>query len=255
MKDNKFLVLLVPFLSFLLLEIYFFYPRSVFIVLVFLFLAVFFLARQFKLASGKKDSIVSVISLPLIFIFGSIFVSFFIPSGYKWLIHLLFLIDIVFSYYYFRLLYYYFLRPDLYQKVNMEILSTYGAFVAFYFTAVSFFGFQLFLDVAIWKLVLFLDFAVFLIVFQAAWAGAVDKKTTVFYALLLNLIMLELAWAISFLTLSYYILGLLLAISFYVLIGLVRFYLFGNLNKEKVKLYLLFGLVSIFIALLTAQWI
>jgi hypothetical protein len=121
--------------------------------------------------------------------------------------------------------------------------------------AVSFFGLQLFLDIAVWKLVMLLAVVVFSIVFQISWSGEIDKQTSFFYGLLLSLVVLELAWGISFLTLSYYILGLILTISFYVLIGLIRFYLFGNLSKEKVKMYLIFGLVSVSIALLTARWI
>lgn len=253
MKYNKFLTLIVPVLSFILLEIYFFYPKSVFVILVLLFSVIFFIARQFIRASEKKDGIINVISLPTLFVFGSVFVSFFIVN--KLIVHLLFLVDLIFLYYYFKMLYYYFLGFNLYQKVNMEYLSTYGNFVAFYFMAVSFFGLQLFLDIAVWKLIIFLATVVFLIVFQTSWAGEIDKKTSFFYGLLLSLIMLELAWGISFLTLSYYILGLILTISFYVLIGLIRFYLFGNLNKEKVKMYLIFGLISVSIALLTARWI
>lgn len=253
MKYNKFLTLIVPVLSFIFLEIYFFYPKSVFVILVLLFSIIFFIARQFIRASEKKDAIINVISLPTLFVFGSVFVSFFIAN--KLVIHLLFIVDLIFLYYYFKMLYYYFLGFELYQKVNMEYLSTYGNFVAFYFMAVSFFGLQLFLDIAVWKLILFLATVVFLIVFQTSWAGEINKETSFFYGLLLSLIMLELAWGITFLTLSYYILGLILTISFYVLIGLIRFYLFGNLNKEKVKMYLVFGLISVSIALLTARWI
>ena len=253
MKYNKFLTLIIPVLSFVFLEIYFFYPKSVFVILVILFSLIFFISRQFIRASDKKDAIIKVISLPTLFVFGSVFVSFFIIN--RFIVHVLFVIDLIFLYYYFKMLYYYFLKLNLYQKVNMEYLSTYGNFIAFYFMAISFFGLQLFLDLAVWKLIIFLASVVFLIAFQSSWAGEIDKKTGIFYGLLLSLIILELAWGISFLTLSYYILGLILTISFYVLFGLIRFYLFGNLNKEKVKMYLAFGLVSVFIALLTARWI
>lgn len=253
MKYNKFLILIVPTLSFLFLEIYFFYPKMVYVILVLIFSMIFFTARQFILASEKRDNIINIISLPVLFVFGSIFVSFFLRDG--WLIHLLFVFDLIFLYYYLKISYYYFLRVDLYKKIDMENLSAYGGFMAFYFSSVSFFGFQLFLDIDIWKLMIFLAIIVFLIVFQVAWAKGINKQTSFFYALLLSLIMLELSWGISLLTLSYYILGLLLAVSFYILIGLVKFYLFGGLNKEKVKLYLFFGLLSVILVLLTARWI
>jgi len=64
-----------------------------------------------------------------------------------------------------------------------------------------------------------------------------------------------LAWAASFTSLSFYILGLILAVCYYILIGLIRFYLLGRLTRQTIKLYLIFGLSSIFLVLLTAKWI
>jgi len=73
--------------------------------------------------------------------------------------------------------------------------------------------------------------------------------------LLVCLVLVELAWSISFLTLSYYILGLILAICYYILIGLVRFYLLGTLDKKIAKLYLIYGFGALLIVLLTSRWI
>jgi len=64
-----------------------------------------------------------------------------------------------------------------------------------------------------------------------------------------------LAWSVSFLTLSYYVLGLIVAICYYVLIGLVKAYLLDNLSAKTVKWYLIFGFLALILVLLTARWI
>ena len=49
--------------------------------------------------------------------------------------------------------------------------------------------------------------------------------------------------------------GLILALCYYMLVGLVRFYLLGSINPRIVRLYLLFGFACMAAVLLTARWI
>jgi hypothetical protein len=68
------------------------------------------------------------------------------------------------------------------------------------------------------------------------------------------LVLSELAWAISFLSLDNNIAGFTLAIFYYMMVGLVRMELVSGLTKDKLRLYLGFGFASIIIILLTARW-
>jgi hypothetical protein len=68
------------------------------------------------------------------------------------------------------------------------------------------------------------------------------------------LILVELFWSISFLPFNYNITGLILAVCYYVIIGLVKNHLLGKLDAAKVKMYLILGGVSLFLIMLTARW-
>jgi len=87
------------------------------------------------------------------------------------------------------------------------------------------------------------------------WANRIDLKIGFFYILIISLVLTELTWSASFLTLNFYILGLILAVCYYILIGLTRFHLLDKLTKRLVKLYLFYGFGSILIVLLTANWV
>ena len=68
-------------------------------------------------------------------------------------------------------------------------------------------------------------------------------------------VLIEIAWSLSFWPLSYYILGLVMAIFYYIIIGIVRFYLLNELDRKIIKLYLVFGFLGITLVLLTARWL
>ncbi len=253
MSYNRFLPLIVPVLSFLYLEIYYNFPRMIYVAIILLLLLFFFTARQFIAAGKKHEKWWSLIILPSLFTVGLIGYTTLI---YKpWVSQALILFNVVFLYLYFRSLYYFVVKEELYKKGDLENFSAYGNFLSFYFIASTVFGFQIFLNISTWKLMLVIVATVALIVYQVSWANKIDKKVGAFYILISCLILTELAWSISFLTLSYYILGLILAVAYYILIGLIRFYLLGKFDKKIVKLYLIYGFLSILIVLLTARWI
>ncbi len=252
MKYNRFLPLLISLAIIVLSEIFFFWPRMIYVILVLAVLLFLFALRQYKQASLKKEKWWNFLILPFCFYVGLIVFSSLIPN--KFLVQLLFIFNMVFLYFYFRSLYYYLLRPDFYHNQSLENFSSYGNFVAFYFIASSIYGLQAFLNISVWLLVLIMLAAVGLIVYQIIWINKININTGLFYILLICLILVELTWSVTFLPFSFYILGLVLSVCYYMLIGLVRFYLLNRLDKRIIKLYLVFGFFSIFIVLLTARW-
>lgn len=252
MKYNRFLPIIVPFLTIIFLEIFFFFPKMLYVVLVMLFLLFFFASRQLSLASPSKEKWYKLLIQPAVFTAGIIVFCTMIPS--KTLVQCLFVVDIVFLYFYFTTIYYRLLRPDCDFSYSLENLSSYGNFLSFYFLASSIYGLQVYLQIQTWLLMIFLIFFTGLIVYQVFWANRITTRFGFIYILIISLVLVELAWAASFLTLSYYVLGLILAVCYYILIGLVRFYLLGKIDKKIIKLYLIFGLSSILIVLLTARW-
>lgn len=253
MKYNRFLPLLVPLLSVILFELFIARPHLVYVVIILVILLFLFVVRQFLLSRAKPEKWWNVIIQPFVFFLGTISFTALIPS--KSLLHILVVFFGIFIYLYFRTLYFYLVRPSKKNRLSLENLSSYGNFLAFYFIAASVYGFQAFLSFPIWSLMLLLMILTAMIIYQVFWANEIDLKKSLIYIVLGCLALIELAWSISFLTLSFYILGLILAVSYYVLIGLTRFYLLGKLNKSIIQKYLIFGLASILIVLFTSRWI
>lgn len=253
MVYNRFLPLVAAGLVFVFSEIFIVWPRLIYISFIFGVLIFFFVCRQFLLVSPKKEKWWNLFLLPFLFWSGTVALITILPS--RLLVHLLISVNMVFVYFYFRVLYYYLLEPQCYQPNSLANLSAYGNFLAFYFFSSALYGFQILLGARIWPLMLILLLAVVLIASQVFWANRLDRRVGSVYILLLAVSLVELAWAASFTSLSFYILGLILAVCYYILIGLIRFYLLGRLTRQTIKLYLIFGLSSIFLVLLTAKWI
>jgi hypothetical protein len=94
-----------------------------------------------------------------------------------------------------------------------------------------------------------------LVIYQVIWANKIDLNLGFVFILILGFVLIEAAWSISFLPLNYNVLGMVLAICYYISIGLTRFHLRNKLNRKVVKLYLFLGFISILILLLTSRWI
>ncbi len=255
---SRFLPLVIPLLVFILFETLYFKPDSIYLILVFALLLFLFSARQLISASTKNEKWYNIVLLPIYLSLSTVLLSIMIPIDYffgKFLIQVLFIFVTILLYYYFRFLYFYLINPSKYKKHSLEFFSSYANFLSIYLLTSAIFGFQTFLNTPIWFLMLLMLIFVIMIVYEAIWINQIIGPKSYFYITLICLTIFELAWAISFLTLSYYILGLLIAIAYYVLIGLVRFHLLDIINRKIIKTYLTLGFASLLIVLLTAHWI
>jgi hypothetical protein len=253
MLINRLLPLILSFGHLVFLEIIFISPKLLFVFLVLLALFDFFVVRQFIIASKRQERWWYFIILPLVFTVSLTVFTTLLPA--KWLIHLIFIINSIFNYFYFSVIYNYLIIPTKYKKNSLENTSSYGNFLAFYFLASSIYGLQIFLNVEIWRLMIVLLVASLFIVYEVFWANRVDNNARFFYMLILSFMIVEFAWAISFMSLNFYILGLILAIFYYTIIGLTRFYLLKTLNRQTIKAYLVLGICSVVLVLFTANWI
>lgn len=252
MKYNRFLPLFVPLLALILLEVYYFSHGLIYVTTIIILLTLFFAIRQFLIAGNSSDHWYNYFISPAVLLLGAITFSTMAVGG--WLVQLLLISVTVWLYYYLRMLYIYLIHFNLRQKEGLKNFSTYGNFLSCYFIASSLYGIRAFLDYDVWPLILIFLLAIFLIIYQLFWINGIKWREGSFYVLLLTLVLTELAWATTFLTLSFYILGLIVTIAYYILTGLSRFYIQGELDKKIIKSYLIFGLASILVVLLSARW-
>jgi len=271
---NRFLPLIVPLLTLVLLEIFFFNPKMIYVVLVLVNLLIFFAVWQFSKASDISKDRWSRFSLMILPCMMSTSVAvYIILLSNKLVVQLLLILNIVLLYLYLRYIYYYLIRPAAYTAFSIENISSYGNFFTFFLVATTVYGMQAFLSIQTWLLMIIMLMASGLIVYQVMWANKIDlgkpralemlrggqgiskvRGKGIIYILISCLIIFELSWSISFLPLNHHIAGLIVAICYYMLIGLVRHFLLEKLDKKIIRLYLGFGLTSLFIVLITARW-
>lgn len=250
---NKWLPLAVPILAWLSLEAVLLRPDLVYVSAVFVLLLQFFAARQFTLKAARDSRWWQAMILPASLSAALLAFATLLPQ--PGLVHLLFLANAVFLYLYWRNLYYYLIDTENYRSQSLENLAAYGNFVSIYFLASFIYGLQVFINADTWLLMILLLGFVFLSAYQVLWSNGVLSHQAWPYILIVCVLMLETAWALSFMTLSYYILGLVVAVVFYMAMGLIRFYLRGSLSPKAIRLYLISGFVSILVVLFTANWI
>jgi hypothetical protein len=244
---------LIPAVICLLSEIYNFWHKSIYVVIM-ICLAVFVYASITLIKENFSDrKWWNLFILPSYFTIG-LFV-FVTMLENRWLIQALFLLNVIFQYYYFKTVYSLTVKSEDYQSYSLENLSAYGNFLSVYFVSASIYGLQSYLDSPVWLLMIIMLFFLALVIYQMFWSSEISAKSSFIYLLIFCLTMIEIAWSTSFLPLSYYIMGLLFALCFYMLIGLLRFHLLGKLDKRAVKLYLIYGFSCILLVFLTSRWL
>jgi hypothetical protein len=235
------------------MELVLIWPKQIYLVLVMSLLIFLFTARQFTHASNLDEKWYNLAILPFCFNVGALSFSAILTES--WLIQLLFILTVFVLYSYFVTIYHYLIKPKFFKRSMLENLSSYGNFLAVFFTASSVYGLANFLNLSMWLLMLFFVAYIMLVLYQVMWTNNILSAFGLFYLLLLALVLTELAWSASFLPLSFYVLGLVVAVLYYMGIGIVKFHLLGKLNRSIAKSYLTFGFLSILIVLLTARWL
>ncbi len=167
---------------------------------------------------------------------------------------LIFLCPLV-IFFYFRAIYYYFHKPGSYRTFSIENISSYGGFMAFFLFGSSFFGYQSALVLPLWTLAPFLLIFTFFLVNEVFWMNKIEYRKGILHIFTAIIIIMELAWAISYLPTNYNVAGMCLVIFYYMLIGVLKHHLAGNLEPRVVKLYLGIGGISLILVLLTSRWI
>jgi len=275
-KSGQILILLIPVISLLLLVFFresvqilpnirdesFFYFLSLFFnilrpfyvyIFVILLISLYIFTTYRFTRDSETEKWWNYSILPSCFSLALVFFMVLISSDL--FIRILFFLNTIFTYLYFRAIHGCINTHGEDSDYSLENLSSYGNFLAVYFFGASIYGLQSFLGVSILYLMAGFVFFIAMVVYQVIWANKITRRDSLVFLLLVSITLLQLAWSISFLTLSYYMLGLILAIFYYVLIGIVRFYLLGNLDRNIIKLYVIFGSLSMLSVLLTSTWL
>lgn len=250
MKYSKSLALITPLVIFFLFEAFFVNPQWIYFSLSTSVLLIIFSIYQFGKTSGYKRWW-SLCILPVFFVTGLAVYSILLPAGI--LIHFLFAVNLFFIFYFLKNVYYYLSEPQKHTE-QIQNFSSYGNFLVIFFASSSMFGLHSFLNISVWPLLAIFVGMIFMVLYEVMITNEIPLNKGWIYIFIFSLLLTEIAVGVYFLPLNYNILGLIVAICYYILIGLLKFHLRQKLNKQIAKIYLLFGFAGILIILLSAQW-
>lgn len=252
-KHNPFFPIFVFLISLALLEVIFFYPKSIYTASGVILLLIVGTLKSFTDESDVAGDWWNFSILPVVFQSALIAYATMVSAG--WIVHILFILSCFFVYFYLRACYLYLLAPSFYQISSIEHFSQLGNFLFVYFWAAAIFGLEIIIGASPWLMVLFLSALVVTATHQLLWAYKIGWKKASVYALVVCLVMLEIGWSLSYLPLNHNVTGLILSIIFYMAIGLTRLAISRKLDKKLVKSYLWYGFAAIVLLLITSRWI
>jgi hypothetical protein len=252
MKKKSVLILFIVVLLFILNQIFLFLPAFFYSSLAIGALLIVLLTRNIVQPFRKHGWLIWIIA-PILFWFAVSLYSTIIV-GYFW-IQILFLTIAWFIYSYFYNLYHYLPNktPELNKKFDSIVLS--GGVLICAASGASLYGLSSFISFPTILLLLFflpiafLLFAQFFPLRKDFWA---ENK----FLLPVNvLILLELAFVLSFLPLNFNLLGFCLALGYYFLLTVMRLRWQGKLDRKNLKSLVILSVVIVFILFLSARWL
>lgn len=251
MRHHKASILIIPLLVLGLYEAFYFNPQFIYAGLFLSNLLIIYAVRDLaKLWSIKNWWDYCI--LPIFFITNlAIYSSLLVSSA---LIQALFVINFLFIFYYLKNIYFYFAQKNKYRYI-IQNLSSYGNFLIVFFLAATIFGLQSFLGVSLWILMTIFTVIMLILVYEVLITNEIKVKPKLHFVFILTLLMTEFACAVYFLPFNYNVLGLIVAICYYISIGILKFHLKDSLTSKTIKLYLTAGIGSIIVVLLTTQWL
>ncbi|MFC1788126.1 hypothetical protein ACFLZY_02820 [Patescibacteria group bacterium] len=145
--------------------------------------------------------------------------------------------------------------PTKYQAYAIEHLSLILSIVSIFFVGIIGFGTRLLMITPLYILVpIFFTVSLF-VIYGTLWVSKVEHKQARPYALSLSVLVTELFMSMTFLPTGFYTNAAVLALCFYVLLGLTRAHFLNRLTRTVLKRYLILGAVLLVVIVGTAKWI
>ncbi len=247
---------LCPFITALVLwlfgQTFLLYPHFFYFALFLGGLLIIFSVKYLAGKNEKKRWPLLTLSPLLFFLSFSWYVA--LIFNYYW-IQFIFILIAWFVFAYLRNLYYYltYQAPEREQKVDSLLLT--GGFLTIFAVASVLYGLPIFLSWPFSILILIFIPISFLLFIQFLSLRKIAFKTHSLFIILEVVVLAELAWALSLLPLNFNILGVILAIFYYLLLTILRFRLNNEPLGRNLRLPLIFSLIILIILLLTSRWL
>lgn len=252
MKYQRLLPLVLVSILWLLSQLFFARPAIFFVVLTLGWLLIILSARYLTRQQRNSNWVLMSLAPVLFWLTASLYVS--VVSGF-FLIQVIFLLEAWFIYSYFKNLYFHlaYAAPERLEKIDNLLLA--GGFLGVFALGSFLYGLSAFINTPFIYLllgaipVLILFFGQFLPFQKSLTRGEIH----LFF--LLSLVLAELSGIFSLLPLNFNVLGLLLSLSYYILLLVARLFRRGELDRLHLKIPLLVSALIVVLLLLTSRWL
>ena len=158
-------------------------------------------------------------------------------------------------FFYLRHLYNFLFQIAHYIPLALEGYSSYLNIISFLFLSISVYGLINFLNIKLYYLALVIVLAAFVLSYQFFWINKIDEQHNLFASVLMSILTVEFFWSMSFFPISHFVVGLSLAITYYIIINLTLLHFLEKLDKRLVKIYIAIGVFCLLAILLSAKWL
>lgn len=252
MKIPKLMTILIPVLAFMGLQVLAMESSWFYYILIFCNLVIFSL-YFFARAAKTNRAWFNILILPFLFLNSSILYSSILTNTL--LIQLLYLFFLGALFIYLRNLYIYFFKPLKYKAQSLENINFLISFVVIFYSVAGILGLKNFVDLEIWQIIVPIVIILFFILFQLFWLYQIKFKNNIIFSIILTLTISEIVLISTFLPHTYSIIGLVIAIFFYLGAGLSLSHLNYKLSKTQVKIHLGISATSLLLIFLSSRWI
>jgi hypothetical protein len=260
---NRSISILIPLLIFIGLEIILARPNWLWWIIPFLLFLPFLALWQLMNQKITKEFWQFSLAPFLFLLSGLLFFILLTPKN-DWLKHLLILIITGFLAIILESVFNFLHRQEKYPLFAIENIYSYLDLITFFFFLASFYYLIVFSNFPLWLLLLFTIIIVGFLSYQVFWANKIltpelksrgyPNGTAYLFILVISLILGELFWIINFWPTGFYFNALLLSLFYYIIIGISRYHLLGQLNKKVVRKYLVIGGICLVVILVTVRW-
>ncbi len=231
MKYQRIIPLITPLSVWLLCQAFLRWPGFFYSVLA---IGSLLIVLSVKYLVGREKSAWPLLTIaPVIFFLTFSCYAAIIIGGF-WVQFLLVLI-FWFLFVYLKNLYYYFTHKELESifEDKLDNLLLVGSFLSVFTAATVLFSLSTFITWPLWATIMILAAVICLLFIQFMPFKRVNPEQAKALIMVSVLGLAELAWGLSFLPLKYHLLGLFMAIGYYLVLVIIRFHLQGNLNRRS----------------------
>ncbi len=212
------------------------------------------LSVKYLAGREKQDWPLLAIAPLLFFLNFSVYASIIIGSF--WVQAILVLVA-WFLFVYFKNLYYYFAHKESESifEDKLDNLLIVSGFLSIFSVTTVLFSLPIFINWPTWATILILAAEICLLFLQFMPLKKMKPEQAKVLILVSIVGLVELAWGLSLLPLKFHLLGLFLAISYYLALTIIRAHLRGTLNRRVLKLPIILSALAFIILFLTARWL